>query len=111
MTPEDLDQITAALDQRFTQRLDRAVESISTEISGLRAEMNDRFESVNRRIDRLAENVTGINTQLSAINQQFAGMSRWADSLDTDNQKIHESLHQHEQRIARLERDLHPDQH
>ena len=88
MTSEDLAQLTtvftaivAAAEQRLTARQDRAVASIATEISQLRSEMNTRFETADRRAERLAENLRAIHTQL-------AGIDRWADSLDADNSKI-----------------------
>jgi flagellar capping protein FliD len=70
MTPEELSQITTL----FTTRLDRAVESIAGELSDFRTELNRRFESVDRRAERLSNTLHSMETQLSAINQQLAGM-------------------------------------
>ncbi len=124
LTTQDLEQITEvvaaavnASEQRIIARQDRAVESIATEISVLRGEMNsqfervyDRFDSIDRRGDRLAEDVTGIHGQIAGINTEFKGMSRWADSLDSSNSKIHETLQRYDRRIADLERAIRPQQ-
>ncbi|HYW44373.1 MAG TPA: hypothetical protein VE959_16040 [Bryobacteraceae bacterium] len=83
MTDEDLNQIAALLsaaeqrltallsatEQRLTDKQDAAIEMVAGEISGLRQEMDRRFDSTDRRLER-------VENQLYNLTLQSLGMSK-----------------------------------
>jgi len=83
MTDEDLNQIAALLsaaeqrltallsatEQRLTDKQDAAIEMVTGEISGLRQEMDRRFDSTDRRLER-------VENQLYNLTLQSLGMSK-----------------------------------
>ena len=97
--------LSAKLDRAvadLTAKQDRAVESIAVEISGLRAEMNRRFEEVDqrfgimdRRLERMGESLHGIDVRMIAMNQ-------WAERLDRDNTALHSTQVSQQRAIDQL---------
>ncbi|SPF48408.1 hypothetical protein SBA4_3910005 [Candidatus Sulfopaludibacter sp. SbA4] len=56
---------------------ERTVEAMAANLSDLRAEILIRAQATERNMDRMAESLRGIQTQLM-------GLNRWADTLDRD---------------------------
>lgn len=56
--------------------LDRAVELILREISTTREDTNHRLEGVERRLERVEINTTGMLTQLSALNKSMTDLDK-----------------------------------
>ena len=131
MTPEQqpaTKQDLAALEARIIAAItrtadalpakqDRAVESIGGEFSELRAEMARRFEEVDHRFEGLDRRMERINEGMRAVEIRMAALSRWADNLDRDNTAMNSSqaaqqraIDQLNARVARIERQLHPEE-
>ena len=68
---------------------------MATNLSDLRAELLGRAQTTERSMDRMAESLRSIQTQ-------FAGLSRWADTLDRDNGALTANYHAHERAIREL---------
>src|ERR1019366_535800 len=95
--------------------LERFAEVIIGNISDLREDMNRRFEEVDRglqaldrRLERTAESMRGIEVRMSAL-------TKWADTYDRDNASMlsnqaaqQRAIDQLAQRVARIEREIRP---
>ena len=93
MTPEDREfiraeiaglrtEITASenrLRTEFTERLDRAVEALTANLSDLRVEMTARLDTIERRTERTEITIGSILMQLVGINKSMTEAER-ADS-------------------------------
>jgi hypothetical protein len=60
----------------FVQRLDRAVEAVTTNISDVRTEILARFESVDRRLERIETNVAAIQLQTMGMSKSLTDAER-----------------------------------
>lgn len=118
MTPEDLAQITAIvaaaeqrIEQRIADRLDRAAEALTANLSEVRQELKIRLETLERRFD-------GQLSILLSVDQRVGALARQSDRLERDNgamltndaaqQRAFDAL---AARVAKIERELHPEQH
>ena len=95
--------------------LERFAEAIIGNISDLREDMNRRFEeadrglqALDRRLERTAESMRGIEVRMSAL-------TKWADTYDRDNASMlsnqaaqQRAIDQLAQRVARIEREIRP---
>ena len=73
MTPEDLQQIRAAVHEEISARLDRAIEAIATEFTELREEMNRRFDRADQRMNQRFDS---LDRRVERIEFQTIGMSK-----------------------------------
>ena len=81
MTPEELDQIrqvVAASEARILVRQDRAPESFATDLTQVSEETRAHLQAIDRRLDRLTEQVRLLQMSVAAFN-------KWADNLDRDH--------------------------
>jgi hypothetical protein len=137
MTPEDIAQITAivaaseqrtgasitaaiaaseqriiaAVDQRMTERLDRAVEALTANLSEVRQELSIRLDTLNRRFEAQAPTIVAIDQRVSALVRQYDRLERDNGAMlsnDAAQQRAFDAL---AARVARIEREIHPEQH
>jgi hypothetical protein len=67
MTPEDLAQFSAIVDER----LDRAVDTLTANLSDLRQEITTRLDTIERRTERTETNVNSVQIQLAEISRSL----------------------------------------
>lgn len=89
-TKHDLTTAIAALEQRLTQALDRAIEAMVGNVSDLRQEMNRRFDHIeqrsDQRFDTIERRTERLELHMQTLILQTAGMSKSltdAERLDT----------------------------
>ena len=107
------DRVTAAvvaIHQEFTERLGTAAVAFSPDFSDLRKELaqrmdvlDHRMEALERRLDRIADTATNIETR-------FAAMTRWANGVDCDNLELRNTPVAQQSAIDQLVKRLRPPQ-
>ena len=100
----------ATSEQRSGERLERAVEALTANLSEVRQELSIRLDTLNRRFEAQAPIIL-------SLDQRVAALLRQADHLERDNgamlandaaqQRAFDAL---AARVARIERELHPEQ-
>jgi hypothetical protein len=128
MTPEDIAQITAivtaseqrtkadtasaiaAAEQRIIARQDRAVESIAAEFSTLRGEIKSRFQAVELRLERIENLGYSMNLQTAGMSKAIGDGQRFASELTATQSAQQQAFNELLARVAKIERELHPEQ-
>ncbi len=106
MTPEDLAQITVII----AERLDRAVEALTANLSEVRQELGIRLDTLNRRFEAQAPTILSIDQRVGALVRQSDRLERDNGAMlanDAAQQRAFDAL---AARVAKLERELHPEQ-
>lgn len=92
MTPEDLAQITAivrdetaAAEQRNAERLGRAMEALTANLSEVREELKGGLAAVTIRLDTLERRFESFNLTLILVEQRMMGLLKQSDRLERDN--------------------------
>ena len=106
MTPEDLAQFSAIV----AERLDRAVEALTANLSDLRQEITTRLDTIERRTERTETNVNSVLMQLAGISRSLTVGEQLTSQFATTQSAQQRAIDQIVARLTKLERDVHPEQ-
>ena len=124
VTKQDLAEVLAQFAAEISAHQDRAIEATATEISGLRQEMNRRFEQMDPRFEEVDRSFEQVDRQMDrmgeiliSMDSRMMALSRWAERLDRDNPELHSmqvarkrAVDELAARVACMERESHLDQ-
>jgi quinol monooxygenase YgiN len=106
MTPEDLAQFSAIV----AERLDRAVEALTANLSDLRQEITTRLDTIERRTERTETNVNSVLMQLAGISRSLTVGEQFTSQFAITQSAQQRAIDQIVARLTKLERDVHPEQ-
>ena len=100
----------------FRRSLDAAVQSVATDFSQLREEMNTRFDHVNQRFDSVERRLDLTSETMRGIDYRISALGKWADTCDRGASAIlatqaaqQRAIDEIVNRLTRIERQPHPD--
>lgn len=96
-----------AVCSEFKERLDAAVVSIGHDFSELRNEMVRRFETLERRPERIENNVNAIQFQTAGMSKSLTEGERLDSVMVVTQSAQQRAIDELAARVARIERELH----
>jgi chromosome segregation ATPase len=106
----DITASAAALKTDLIARQDRAVEAIAAEISALRTELAARMDTLERRFETIAPTILGTSAQISVLTRGLDQLLALHGKTTGDQAAIQRAVDQLTARVAKLEREIHPEQ-
>ena len=81
---EQLNSGVESLRGEFKERLDAAMVSVAADFSDLRAEMNRRFEDMQRTVRALESRVDTLSNVMLSMDARLTGLTRTVDRIERD---------------------------
>jgi hypothetical protein len=101
----------AASEERIIARQERAVESIGTEFSTLRVEIKDSFQAVERRLERVESLGHSMSMQTIGMNKSIGDGERLMSEILARQSAQQQAFFELQNRVAKIERQIHSEQH